>query len=88
MTARLLVSGSSDKSLALAHGHAATSTAVLAAEESCRIVGLAGFYPGRLVDLAYVQRFTPLMEQRLQQAGARLAVVLNQALPESGSVLP
>jgi hypothetical protein len=43
---------------------------------------------GRLVDLAYVQRFTPLMEQRLQQAGARLAVTLNQALPESGSVLP
>jgi hypothetical protein len=88
MTARLLVSGRSDKSLALAHGHAAGSTAVLAAEESCRIVGLAGFYPGRLVDLAYVQRFTPLMEQRLQQAGARLAVTLNQALPESGSVLP
>jgi len=51
-------------------------------------VGLAGFYPGRLVDLAYVQRFTPLMEQRLQQAGARLAVTLNQALPESGSELP
>jgi hypothetical protein len=88
MTARLLVSGRSDKSLALAHGHAAGSTAVLAAEESCRIVGLEGFYPARLVDLAYVQRFTPLMEQRLQQAGARLAVTLNQALPESGSVLP
>lgn len=88
MTARLLANGAGVSSLAPAHGAVATSTAVQAAEESCRIVGLPGFYPGRLVDLTYVQRFTPVMEQRLQQAGARLAGVLNQALPVSGAMLP
>ena len=88
MTARLLATGARVISLALAHGAVATSTAVQAAEESCRIVGLPGFYPGRLVDLTYVQRFTPVMEQRLRQAGARLAGVLNLALTESGALLP
>jgi hypothetical protein len=32
------------------------------------------------VDQAYVQRFTPIMEQRLQMAGARLAGLINLAL--------
>ena len=57
-----------------------TFNATQAAEESCRIVGQPGFYPGRLVDQAYIQRFTPIMEQRLQLAGARLAGLINLAL--------
>ncbi len=57
-----------------------TFNAAQAAEESCRIVGQPGFYPGRLVDQAYIQRFTPIMEQRLQMAGARLAVLINLAI--------
>jgi hypothetical protein len=47
------------------------------AEESCRIVGTAGFYPERKVDLEYVERFTPVMEKKLAAAGARLAAMLN-----------
>jgi nuclease S1 len=39
------------------------------AEESCRIVGAPGFYPDRKVDVPYIERFTPLMEQRLATAG-------------------
>jgi hypothetical protein len=81
MTARLLASGGRINSLAPANGQPATSAAVQAAEESCRIVGLPDFYPGRLVDQAYVQRFTPLMEQRLKQAGTRFLGALNKALP-------
>ena len=48
------------------------------AEESCRIVGMPGFYPERKVDDAYIERFTPVMEQRLSIAGARLAGLLNR----------
>ena len=48
------------------------------AEESCRIVGTPGFYPERKVDDAYIARFTPIMEQRLAIAGARLAGLLNR----------
>lgn len=55
-------------------------SATQAALESCRIVGLPGFYPERQLDNAYVARFTPIMEQRLALAGARLAAWLNQAL--------
>ena len=51
---------------------------VHAAEESCKIVGTAGFYPERLVGQDYVQRYTPVMEQRLTVAGARLAGMLNR----------
>jgi nuclease S1 len=51
-----------------------------AAEESCRIVATPGFYPGRKVDAAYIERFTPVMERRLATAGARLAGLLNRAL--------
>ena len=80
MTARLLASDAKIQSADLGHRQTAQLTAVHAAEESCRIVGLAGFYPGRLVDPAYVQRFTPIMEQRLRVAGARLAGLINLAV--------
>lgn len=49
-----------------------------AAEESCRIVGSPGFYPERRVGMDYVERFTPVMEDRLATAGARLAAMLNK----------
>lgn len=49
-----------------------------AAEESCRIVGTAGYYPGRKLDTAYIEQFTPVMEARLALAGARLAAALNR----------
>jgi hypothetical protein len=48
------------------------------AEESCHIVGGAGFYPGRKIDAAYIEKFTPVLEQRLALAGARLAALLNR----------
>jgi hypothetical protein len=57
---------------------AADLNVVHAAEESCRIVGTAGFYPERKVGQDYVQRYTPVMEQRLTVAGARLAGILNR----------
>jgi hypothetical protein len=82
MTARLassIVSTARRQELERAGG-SVTFNAAQAAEESCRIVGQSGFYPGRLVDQAYIQRFTPVMEQRLQMAGARLAVLINLAL--------
>jgi hypothetical protein len=50
------------------------------AEESCRVVGQEGFYPGRLVDTHYLVRFKPVLETRLSQAGARLARILNLIL--------
>ncbi len=53
-------------------------SAASVAEESCRIVGTPGFYPDRKVDVPYVERFTPVMEDRLRLAGARLAAVLNR----------
>jgi hypothetical protein len=52
---------------------------VHAAEESCKIVGTPGFYPERSVGQDYVKRYTPVMEQRLTVAGARLAGLLNSA---------
>lgn len=58
--------------------------AAAAAEESCRIVGLDGFYPQRKVGMDYVGRFTPVVEQRLELAGSRLAVVLNTVLSNRG----
>jgi len=51
---------------------------VNAAQESCGLVSLAGFYPDRLVDVAYISRYTPVMERRLATAGGRLAGALNQ----------
>jgi hypothetical protein len=40
-------------------------SATQAAEESCQIVEQPGFFPDRLVDMEYIQRFTPVMEARL-----------------------
>jgi len=51
---------------------------VHAAEESCKIVGTAGFYPEQEVGHDYVMRYTPVMERRLTLAGARLAGLLNR----------
>ena len=48
------------------------------AEESCRIVGMPGFYPDRKIDATYIDRFKPVMEMRLAAAGARLAWLLNR----------
>jgi len=67
----------------LPHSRAAASrngSAVEAAQESCRIVGTPGFYPARKVGMDYIEHFTPTMEQRLAQAGARLAGTLNRIL--------
>lgn len=58
--------------------NAADLDVVRAAEESCKIVGAVGFYPGRKVGQDYVEQFTPVMEQRLTVAGARLAGLLNR----------
>jgi hypothetical protein len=55
----------------------ATFDAIQVAEESCRIVAKLSFYPGRLVDSPYIEKYTPVMEQRLAVAGARLASLLN-----------
>jgi hypothetical protein len=60
--------------------NAADLNVVHAAEESCRIVGTPGFYPERMVGMVYVERYTPVMEQRLTLAGSRLAGLLNMAL--------
>jgi hypothetical protein len=80
MTTRLASSNASPAQRQELERAGGTFNAAQAAEESCRIVGQPGFYPGRLVDQAYVQRFTPIMEQRLQMAGARLAGLINLAL--------
>ncbi len=79
MTARLASSNASPARRQELERAGGTFNAAQAAEESCQIVGQPGFYPGRLVDQAYIQRFTPIMEQRLQMAGARLAGLINQA---------
>lgn len=51
------------------------------AQESCRIVRDDGVYPlSRNIDDAYVQRERPIAEERLREAGARLAVLLNREL--------
>jgi hypothetical protein len=47
--------------------------------QSCNIVSGTGFYPERLVDAPYIQRYTPVVEQRLAVAGARLAAILSAA---------
>jgi hypothetical protein len=51
------------------------------AQESCRLVQSADFYPAEGVRDAYQQHFGPLVLQRLALAGARLAGLLNTALP-------
>jgi hypothetical protein len=62
-----------------APGAAADTVPAHVAEEACRIVGSPGFYPARRIGGDYIERFTPVMEQRLVLAGARLAGLLNNA---------
>ncbi len=51
------------------------------AEESCRIDRDGGVYPAiHSMDEGYMQRERPIAEQRLRQAGARLAALLNRDL--------
>jgi len=71
MSARLSRLSTSGASADLAPSHAA--------EESCKIVASLGFYPERKVGPEYIEKFTPVLEQRLVTAGARLAGVLNRA---------
>ena len=48
------------------------------AEESCRIVNAAGFYPaGHVLDSTYEERMDPVVVERLAQASRRLAGLLN-----------
>ena len=68
--------------LAAQPAHIATGgTPAQWAEESCRIDRNGGVYPSsRRIDAAYVERELPVAEQRLRQAGARLAALLNRDL--------
>ena len=51
------------------------------AEESCKIAATAGFYPnGRTLEIDYLQRWGPVLLQRLAAGGKRLDAVLNGAL--------
>ncbi|HET7930523.1 MAG TPA: S1/P1 nuclease [Rhodanobacteraceae bacterium] len=51
------------------------------AEESCRIDRGGGVYPAsRVIDGVYAARERPVAEQRLRQAGARLAALLDRDL--------
>jgi hypothetical protein len=51
------------------------------AEESCRLVRDGGVYPdGDRIDEAWLARERPIAEQRLQQAAARLAAILERTL--------
>lgn len=50
---------------------------------SCRLIDVHGLYPGEdqhKLDHAYLDKFRPLAEARVQLAGKRLAQMLNQAL--------
>lgn len=53
------------------------------ARDSCMLIDRAGLYPAddqHVMDHAYLDKFRPLAESRIQLAGARLAALLNQAL--------
>ena len=56
------------------------------ARESCAVVAQAGFYPPthRLPD-DYLQTYEPVVRQRLQAAGLRLAATLNRVLGGEGT---
>ena len=55
------------------------------AEQSCRMVNAAGFYPPRhAIGQAYVDAHLPIVERQLRLAGARLAATLNAALGGNG----
>ena len=49
-------------------------------QESGALVGAPGFYPPRKVRTDYLRTWRPVVEQRLEQAGLRLAAVLNRLL--------
>jgi hypothetical protein len=51
--------------------------------DSCQIVSRPCFYPERLVTRDYVDKYAPVMEDRLVEAGARLALVLNHIMTMS-----
>jgi hypothetical protein len=53
------------------------------AEESCKLVAQAGFYPPESVDQAYPARFSPLVLERLAFAARRLGWVLDSAPREA-----
>ncbi len=55
-------------------------TTITAAEESCKIVGKAGFYSETKFSATYVQTYTPVMLYQLAVAGTHLAQVLNSSL--------
>lgn len=57
-----------------------TGTPAQAAQESCRIVSAEGFYPPRRAGPEYAERYAPMLEQRLHQAGLRLGLLLGQLL--------
>ena len=55
------------------------------AEQSCRHVAAAGFYPAaHVIDDAYVDAHLPIAEAQLRLAGARLAATLNAAFGGRG----
>ena len=54
-----------------------------AAEESCRLVAQAGFYPPERVDQAYLAQFSPVVLERLALAARRLGWVLDSAPSQS-----
>lgn len=72
MAARLGRSSSSNANI--------DTSAAFAAQESCQIVGLPGYYPERRVGQDYIDRFTPVLEARLALAGRRLARILNRTI--------
>jgi hypothetical protein len=53
---------------------------VQAIEESCRIIGQEGFYPGHKVGSDYSNQYVLILERQLALAGTRLANLLNQLL--------
>jgi hypothetical protein len=53
---------------------------ILAGQDFCQIAAKPGFYPERLVTMDYVAKYAPVMEDRLVEAGTRLAQVLNKSL--------
>lgn len=47
------------------------------AEQSCNIVLSPGFYPHHKVTSAYLQKYAPVVQEQVLQAGVRLAEMLN-----------
>ncbi len=56
------------------------------AGESCRLIGLRALYPEQhAMDHAYLDAMRPLAEQRVRQAGWRLAQLLNETIGEQAT---